>query len=298
MGRTLITLDPGHGPRGNPYPPRPGHFEGTQMWRLAQFMAAELESRGIGVAVTRPRLEDNPTLAARGGMAARNGSGMFYSLHSNAAASASDTRARGSEVFLSVRGGRHRGLAEALVASSAGVMGHANRGVKTRPSAGDPGRDGLGVLHAAASGGVACAMLAEFGFHTNPLDAAFLTDDASLRRLAASQAGVVAGHFNIKGKGDPDMVRYEELAAGLDELRGAVDEISLAVMPRYGRLADTPDWMREALMDAVARGLVHGTGGGGAITFTTKPFEHRNSNHCHSIVGWLSVINRCVVVVH
>jgi hypothetical protein len=38
-------------------------------------------------------------------------------------------------------------------------------------------------------------MLAEFGFHTNPRDAAFLTNDDSLRQLAANQAEIIAAYF-------------------------------------------------------------------------------------------------------
>jgi hypothetical protein len=40
-----------------------------------------------------------------------------------------------------------------------------------------------------------CAMLMEFGFHTNPRDAEFLTNDANLQRLAVSQAEILADHF-------------------------------------------------------------------------------------------------------
>ena len=198
-----ITLDPGHGERGNPYPPKPGFFEGTQMWKLAQFMTAELERRGFEVVNTRPRVSDNPPLATRGNMAATNGSVMFYSLHSNAPASLTQTTVTGSEVFISVRGTQFRPLAEDLLRNVCAIMGHTSRGVKTKPSDTDPKSDFLGVLHAAANGGLPCAMLMEFGFHTNPNDAAFLTDDTNLKRLAAGQAEIIAAYFKATPGAQP-----------------------------------------------------------------------------------------------
>ena len=193
-----ITLDPGHGERGNPYPAAPGFFEGTQMWKLAQFMTAELEKRGFEIINTRPKITDNPTVDARGAMAARNGSVMFYSLHSNAPGSPSQTTVTGSEIFISVKGAQFRPFAEQLLNNICAVMGHNSRGVKTRPSESNPKNDYLGVLRSSANGGLLCTMLAEFGFHTNPKDAAFLTNDDNLRRLAAGQAEIIAAYFGAK----------------------------------------------------------------------------------------------------
>ena len=198
-----ITLDPGHGERGNPYPPTPGFFEGTQMWKLAQFMTAELEKRGFEVVNTRPRVTDNPTVDARGSMAARNGSVMFLSLHSNAPALPTQTTVTGSEVFISMRGAQFRPFANDLLNNVCAIMGHHSRGVKTRPSESNPNNDWLGVLRSSANGGLLCTMLMEYGFHTNPRDAAFLTNDDNLRRLAAGQAEVIAAYFRANAGATP-----------------------------------------------------------------------------------------------
>ena len=193
-----ITLDPGHGERGNQYPPKPGFFEGTQMWKLAQFMTAGLEKRGFEVITTRPNITNDPSVNDRGAAAAKNGSVMFYSLHSNAPASASQTTVAGSEIFISVKGAQFKQLAEDLLNAVCKEMGHNSRGVKTRSLDNDPKTDWLGVIRAAANGGLPCAMLMEHGFHTNPRDAEFLTNDDNLKRLAEAQAEIIAAYFGTQ----------------------------------------------------------------------------------------------------
>ena len=39
-----ICIDLVHGEFGNPYPQRPGYYEGTQMYKLAQYQKEELEN--------------------------------------------------------------------------------------------------------------------------------------------------------------------------------------------------------------------------------------------------------------
>jgi len=184
-----VTLDPGHGENGNPYPAAPGYFEGTQMWKLSLFMAAELERLGFEVANTRPKVTDNPPLESRGGMAAKNGSVMFYSLHSNAPGLPTQTTVTGSEIFLPAKGEQFKPLAASLLAAVCSEMGHNSRGVKPDP--------GNAVIRSAVNGGLHCAMLMEHGFHTNPNDAAFLVDDENLKKLAAAQAAVIAAYFGV-----------------------------------------------------------------------------------------------------
>jgi N-acetylmuramoyl-L-alanine amidase len=193
--KLIITLDPGHGEKDNPYPPEKGFFEGTQMWKLAQFLTAELENRGFEVINTRPKITGNPAVDSRGALAAKSGSVLFLSLHSNAAASVSQTSAHGSEVFLSVKGRQFKPLAEKLLAAVCNVMNHPSRGVKERTLDNNPAADWYGVIRSAANGGITCAMLMEHGFHTNPKDAKFLTGDANLRRLAEAEAKIIAEYF-------------------------------------------------------------------------------------------------------
>ncbi len=188
-----IILDPGHGPKGNPYPHAPGCFEGTQMWRLAGYLAAELGRYGFAVATTRPSLSDDPSLTARG--RAAKGADMFLSLHSNASPS---TATRGSECFCSVRGMQHKPLAAKLSADVSALFGHADRGAKTNPSTKHPGQDYFTVQQSAAAVGCTCALLIEHGFHTNSADTALLTNDSFLQRLAKAEAEIIAEYFGAK----------------------------------------------------------------------------------------------------
>ncbi|MCL2638553.1 MAG: N-acetylmuramoyl-L-alanine amidase [Oscillospiraceae bacterium] len=216
-----ITIDPGHGERDNPYPAAKGFFEGTQMWRLAGFLKAELEKRGFDVATTRPKITDNPSVDSRGKSAADNGSVFMLSLHSNATADTTQTSVTGSEVFLSVKGREHKPLAEKLLTAVCRVMTHQTRGVKERTLENSPNNDWFGVIRSAANNGCTCAMLMEHGFHTNPKDAQFLTVDSNLRRLAEAEAEVIAEHFGISAE-EPltaaDAVTALRAAAGLEVL--------------------------------------------------------------------------------
>jgi|GEM_PF-549387 len=193
-----ITIDPGHGERDNSYPPVKGFFEGTQMWKLAGFLRSELERRGFEVVTTRPLITDNPSVDSRGRAAAANKSVLFLSLHSNATADTTQTTVTGSEVYLSIKGREHKPLADKLLAAVCRVMNHSSRGVKERTLDNNAHNDYYGVIRSAANGGCTCAMLMEHGFHTNPTDAAFLTVDSNLRRLAEAEAEVISKHFGVE----------------------------------------------------------------------------------------------------
>ncbi len=196
MSRGLIILDPGHGARGNQYPILPGTYEGTQNFRLAVHLKAELEARGFEVRLTRPTVEDDPSLEERGRMAGENGAVLFLSLHSNAPGSATPperyNQVRGSEVYYSLADeARNAELARALNRAVVETMHTEDRGVKARSYPDQPDVDYYGVLRNSAASGCRTALLIEHGFHTNPEDAAFLSNEDCLGRLAAAEAEVL-----------------------------------------------------------------------------------------------------------
>lgn len=199
-----ITLDPGHGRTGNPYPPQKGYYEGTQMWKLANFLKTELEKYGFEVVTTRPNLNDDPSLSTRGQTAGKNGSAMFISLHSNAPASASDTKPTGSVIYYSLTDANNKVFADKLGKKVSEVMGHYYRGSLTRASS--SGADYYGVIRAAAQSGCKAAFIVEHGFHTNIKDSAFLIVDANLQKLAVEEAKVIAQHFGQDTKEKPPQV--------------------------------------------------------------------------------------------
>lgn len=193
----LIVVDAGHGQFGNPYPFPENTYEGTQNFRLACKLKASLEKRGFTVLLTRNRMEDNPTLEERGRLAGDNGACLFLSLHSNAPGSATSPEAyhavRGAEVYYSLADPRRNAeIARALNAAVVSTIGTVDRGIKTRSYPDRPTVDYYGVLRHAAASGCPHAFIIEHGFHTNPEDAAFLSNEDCLTKLAEAEAEALA----------------------------------------------------------------------------------------------------------
>lgn len=193
-----VVLDAGHGKTGNPYPPQKGFYEGTQMWKLANYLKTELEAYGIEVITTRPDINDNPSLLTRGQTAGKNKCDLFLSLHSNAPASASDTKTTGSVVYYSVTDPKNKILADKLGNKVSELMGHYYRGSLTRTYENNKNIDYYGVIRASAQSGCKCAILIEHGFHTNPKDSGFLIVDENLKKLAIAEAEIIADYFGVK----------------------------------------------------------------------------------------------------
>ena len=196
MSRGIIVLDAGHGQFGNPYPIRENTYEGTQNFKLACRLRGCLESKGFTVLLTRNAIEDDPSLEERGKLAGENNAVLFLSLHSNAPGSATSPEAyhavRGSEVYYSLADEpRNAVIARALNAAVVETMGTVDRGVKTRTYPDQPGINYYGVLRHSAAYGCSTAFIIEHGFHTNPEDAAFLSNDECLQRLAEAEAEVI-----------------------------------------------------------------------------------------------------------
>ena len=183
-----VLIDPGHAPGSGNRGPN-GYREYAGMWRLSVFLQEILQSKSMHVQLTRLERQD-PPLAERGGMA--RGFDLFISQHSNAF----NGTVRGSECFFSVQQSQNRELAARLSAETARLFGHNDRGAKTR--AGADGRDFFGVMRAAVAAGCPRVLLMESGFHDNPLDEAFLLQDANLRRLAQAQADIICDVLSIK----------------------------------------------------------------------------------------------------
>ena len=186
-----IILDPGHGQFGNKGVL--SYYEGTQMWKLGQYLQADLEARGWTVTNTRPKITDDPALEVRGQMAKDHD--LFISLHSNAPGpnAANYSNIRGVAIYDSVAD-RLDYLEVPLCAEIARIMRTPNNGVKHRWNTRDDrqGQDYYGVLRNAVT--VArCpdAMLIEHGYHTNLSDAAWLLLEQNLRLLAHVEGDMI-----------------------------------------------------------------------------------------------------------
>ena len=204
-----IVLDPGHGQNYNKGAVAP-YYEGNQMFKLAYYLKPELERYGIAVKVTRSKVTDDPALSTRG--KAAKGYDLFLSLHSNAPGNnASNYSAiRGTSIYDSVTR-PNKALADALGQAIAKTMGHNFRGTNYRR--GNNG-DFYGVLRNAIAVGVPSAILIEHGFHTNPDDCRWLLDDNNLKRLAKTEAEIIAAHYKIIVKEDPNLRYGQTLKKG------------------------------------------------------------------------------------
>ena len=195
-----ITLDPGHGRYTNKSPYNPAYIEGVQMWKLANKLKAALERYGFEVVTTRPNINDDPTLSARGSMSGKNGSNMFLSLHSNAPAKSADgtynESITGTVVYYSMTRAENKTLADKLGNKVSEIMGHNFRGSQTKQYPNKPGVDYYGVIRGAAQSGCKCAILIEHGFHTNIADSNFLLSDDNLQKIADAEAAIIAEYFS------------------------------------------------------------------------------------------------------
>ena len=194
--RGIIVLDPGHGQFGNKHTTRDGFYEGTQNYILASFLKAELEAIGFDVRMTRECVEDDMGLVERGAMAGNLGAVMFLSIHSNAPGGNPGeeryAKIRGAETFYSVSDCEGNApIARDLTDAVVRTMQTENRGIKTRRYPDNESVDYYGVLRSAAASGCKRAFLIEHGFHTNPEDAAFLSNDECLQKLAVAEAEVI-----------------------------------------------------------------------------------------------------------
>lgn len=183
-----ILLDAGHG-AGKAHN-RGGicYNEGDNNYYYSLVLREELlKYENVKVDLTRNKISDNPSLAARSAKGA--GYDLFLSLHSNAA----DKSVRGSEIWDSLER-PNKALADALVQAISSSFGHRNRGTKYRE--GQPGYNWYGVLRFNQA---ESSMIIEHGFHTNSTDCNFFKNNHT--RIASTTAKVIANHYGLRLKG-------------------------------------------------------------------------------------------------
>lgn len=195
----IVILDPGHGQYGNPYPAASGFYEGTQMWKLGQFLGAKLIESGIKVINTRPNISMDPDLSVRGSTAGKNKADMFISLHSDAIGSYATDSARGVSAYYSIQdAARNKQFASKLSAAVSSLINTKDRGALTRIGSGN--LDYYGVIRSSAASGCKCAFLIEHGFHTSPSDVKYLISDEWLNKIAEVECKVICEFLGVTEK--------------------------------------------------------------------------------------------------
>lgn len=209
-----ILLDPGHAWNGNAYALQPGHYEGTQMWYLANYLMAGLKSKGFYVETTRPKLKDFHDVSIRGKMA--KGFDLVVSLHTNAPGKSADgtynPKTTGTVVIRTIETPAIKPLGDDIAERVSNLMGHYSRGTIVMESK-TKGRNHNSVLRNAMAVGCKAGLLIEHGFHTNPKDCAFLVNNENLKKLAIAEAEAIANFYN-NGKKEGELMLTRTLRHG------------------------------------------------------------------------------------
>lgn len=191
-------IDQGHYPGGNKGV-CPDYYEGNRMFQLGLYLKEELEKyEGFSAILTRKTVEDNPDLADRGRMAIENGCQVFVSLHTNAYSSPA---ACGVSVIYSLKRPDTKAFGSTIGRDIAALMRQGDgvtyfRSAYTRTYPGTTDTDYYAVIRNAVRGDVVkYAYILEQGFHTNPSECAWLSDDDNLRALAQTEAAAFAKLF-------------------------------------------------------------------------------------------------------
>ena len=192
MSNITVHLDPGHyGSRYNQGVNK-NYYESSMTWKLAGYLKAELENKGIKVTLSRNSIDEDPSLYNRGYGA--KGKNLFLSLHSNACGTESVDYPL---VIRSLKSDNSAlDLANKLGKAIKDTMG-TSQNYKVITKQGSNG-DYYGVIRGAAAAGVNYNYILEHGFHTNKKCADWLLNDNNLKTLAKKEADVIASFFNVK----------------------------------------------------------------------------------------------------
>lgn len=194
-----IVIDPGHYKGYNKSPHYPTYVEGDRVWVLAHLLGEECSKRGFEVEYTRNKLEEDMSLWDRGAKA--KDADIFISVHSNAPASQIvdgkkwyDPEKRGVVAVYPIKQQTTKPLCEKITAAVSALMGNPDLKTFTKVSESNPasGLDYYTVIRSSYATGCPVCMIVEHGFHTSPIDAAWLMDDANLKKIAVAEAEIFA----------------------------------------------------------------------------------------------------------
>ena len=211
QSNVLVVIDPGHSAGYNAGCVS-GYKEGDWAYKQSVYDKAALESYGFAVILTRDAA-GNPSLYERGQVAVQKSAGysavVFMSNHTDAYGADQNINASGvSAITSGYLSAANTDLIHAVMNAAAAEMNKVTgntrvRGIETRLLAN--GTDWYGVIRGSVSGAASTAQAAagpvqysfilEHGFHTNPKECAYLSNDANLKALAAAKARAFAEFF-------------------------------------------------------------------------------------------------------
>lgn len=195
-----ICIDEGHYGKYNRSPVVPAYYESDFTWVFSHYEKEELERQGFEVILTRNDKDKDLALVKRGKMA--KGCVLFISNHSNACGTESVDH---PSVIIPRPDGEAVISDCTVLANRIGVNIQKTMGCKQAPKVYDKDagydRNGngkrnddeyYGVMDGAQSTDCPMYMIVEHGFHTNKANATWLLNDANVKKLAISEANVIA----------------------------------------------------------------------------------------------------------
>lgn len=168
------------------------YHEGRNNFLTCVLIKGYLESKyEVEVLMSRNNIEDSPSIAES--VEILKSCDLLYSRHSNAY----NGRVRGCEAYAKKGDLQSEALAKAISKKLSAVMGNNDRGMKSG--------DNMKVVNMGKNAGIPLVVMAEIGFHDNPLDAELLVEKRV--EIAEAEAEVIAQFMDLPEKvvkvGDP-----------------------------------------------------------------------------------------------
>lgn len=219
-----ICLDAGHFGKYNRSKVVRDYYESEMNWKLHNYLAKELESFGFEVIKTRPTIEKDMGLIARGKASA--GCDLFLSIHSNAC----DVEEIDYPLVVTMQNGKGDKLGLEIAKKIQDLMNTRQAGKIAKKVASDGDGEWYGVLDGADRVGT-MGVIIEHSFHTNTKAATWLMDDNNLMAMAKAEAQIIAEYFNAE-KPVQTQLQYEIICGPYDTKEKA--EAAAAKMREQG----------------------------------------------------------------
>lgn len=231
-----ICLDAGHYAKYNQSPANKKYWESEAMWKLTEYLKAELlEYKDCHVVTTRKEQEKDLALYSRGKKA--KGYDLFISNHSNAVAKGIDDRVDYVVVYRGYKNDSEElglGLARAIT----DAMG-TRQAPRTNTRKSEKGEwEYYGVLRGADDVGCPLFYIVENSFHTNSKSTEWLLVDENLKKLAKVQAETIAEYFKLS---KPSKMPTKAITpeSSKEDIKWAQEKLNKAL----------PDWMPRLKVD-------------------------------------------------
>lgn len=187
-----ICLDAGHYGKYNQSPVNKAYWESEAMWKLTEYLKAELLTYDCEVITTRADQKKDLALRDRGRLA--KGCDLFISNHSNAASTESVDYV---VVYRGYKNDKSDELGLRLAKAITKTMGVKQTPRTNARKSEKADREYYGVLRGASDAGCPYYYIVENSFHTNLKSTNWLLNDDNLKTLAQTQAKVIADYFKL-----------------------------------------------------------------------------------------------------